>query len=799
MPCWASFGAWLSGLPSAGAGNEAGTASPTLPVCRSQQVAEPCPDRHFFFFNFPSNYFNPLPRIPYMRNQPVVFSKILALVLPVTVGLGCGLKRDWSICAPNDKEPCLPGYVCTADLRCVLPGDGGTDGVLAVDSRGPTGAVASGGTGGGNASAGVGGGSGNSGAAGGNASSGVSGGNASAGDEGGNASGVASGGNASAGAGSGNASGGAPGPTPSGAAAAGGRGGAAGGNPSGGAGGGNPSSVAAGGNVAGSASGGNATGGVGGAKVPDAAVDAPAPTPDAFVPLAVGVACSANADCASGNCADGVCCSGPCTACNACIQTLTGKADGTCAPISSGQDPHNTCTDETASKPCGNDGACDGAGACRKVSNSKICTPASCSADKQTFTPAATCDGAGTCPAAKAQDCGAFQCATTGCLKICAAQADCDTTSYCDTGTNTCATKLSNGLTASQGYQCTSGIVADGVCCNQACTTGCSACTSALNGQASNTTGQCLPVVAGKADPHSTCTASPPCGLDGTCDGSAHCRYTAGGTSCAPASCAGSTLTTKACDGTTHTCVSSSSACANALICASATACKMGSCTADIDCVTGDYCASGTCAPKKDNGGSCSANSQCKNGNCVSNICCDSACGQCNSCATGTCTPVADLTTCGTGKVCVSGSCIACSSGTSCQRAPLALPASPPIFARLERFPVRPGVPCAQRAGPSQKGPPAAPARFAAAAAASLVPPAVPASPPIFARPERFPVRPGVPCAQRAGPSQKGPPAAPARFAAAAVALLVPPAVPVSPPISARPERFPVRPEVPCA
>lgn len=189
--------------------------------------------------------------------------------------------------------------------------------------------------------------------------------------------------------------------------------------------------------------------------MPDAAVDAPAPTPDAFVPLAVGVACSANADCASGNCADGVCCSGPCTACNACIQTLTGKADGTCAPISSGQDPHNTCTDETASKPCGNDGACDGAGACRKVSNSKICTPASCSADKQTFTPAATCDGAGTCPAAKAQDCGAFQCASTGCLKACATQADCDTTSYCDTGTNTCAAKLSNGSAASQGYQCT--------------------------------------------------------------------------------------------------------------------------------------------------------------------------------------------------------------------------------------------------------------------------------------------------------------------------------------------------------
>ena len=70
-----------------------------------------------------------------MKNQRFVRSRVLALLLPATLGLGCGLKRDWSICAPNDKQKCLPGYVCTPDLRCVLAGDGGSDALLAGDSR----------------------------------------------------------------------------------------------------------------------------------------------------------------------------------------------------------------------------------------------------------------------------------------------------------------------------------------------------------------------------------------------------------------------------------------------------------------------------------------------------------------------------------------------------------------------------------------------------------------------------------------------------------------------------------------
>jgi alpha-tubulin suppressor-like RCC1 family protein len=77
-----------------------------------------------------------------MKNQRFVCSRMLALILPVTLGLACGLKRDWNYCTSND--PCKPGYICTAEWTCVLPGDGGSDGLVAVDGRGATDAVGGG-------------------------------------------------------------------------------------------------------------------------------------------------------------------------------------------------------------------------------------------------------------------------------------------------------------------------------------------------------------------------------------------------------------------------------------------------------------------------------------------------------------------------------------------------------------------------------------------------------------------------------------------------------------------------------
>ena len=395
-------------------------------------------------------------------------------------------------------------------------------------------------------------------------------------------------------------------------------------------------------------------------------IDAPADAPSDFpTGVPVGSTCQVNGDCTLGHCIDGVCCESACDGCNACSNAYTGKDDGKCASASTGQDPHKACNDETASNLCGNDGTCDGLGACRKAGAGRSCGKASCG-DGKTFTPAPTCDGLGMCVTGKSKTCDPYPCADTGCLVTCdptATTSNCDKGSYCDATSKVCVTQKADGQPAKNPSECSSGIIADGVCCHEACA-GCKACTAALNGQADTTTGQCLPVKAGIDDPHKTCTAGPICGIDGKCDGAGACRYTASGTSCAADACSGSTLTKSSCDGTAHTCAAVTSVCPNGLICGSTSACKT-SCTANSDCVSG-FCSSGTCKTKVADGGACAADGDCQNAHCLSGICCATTCGVCNSCATGTCKAADNGKTCDPGKFCNAGTCGACADGSSC-------------------------------------------------------------------------------------------------------------------------------------
>jgi len=508
-----------------------------------------------------------------MRNQRAVYSMVLALLLPVTLGLAC-VKRNWDFCSPS--APCKTGYICTEDWRCMLP-DGGSDGLVPVDGHGT--AVA--------------------------------------------------------------AEGGLDGPAPTGTD---GPGGTAPG----------PDAVDSAGSTvpdaAPSTPGIDAAGGAGGSSGgPDAASDVlPAPS-DAPSLLTLGSPCSVGNACASGICADAVCCDKDCIGCNACAQALTGQPSGTCAPVISGKNAHNFCKDETTTKKCGNDGTCDGAGACRNASTSVVCTDSSCNGS--VYTPVSTCDGKGACVAVKTQDCAPFLCAQTGCSKTCTTAADCDsTTSYCDTVAKTCAAKLSNGRPASSGSQCTSGVVADGVCCDKACT-GCSACTRALNGQ---TDGQCLPVPAGQTA-HNACAASNvPCGLTGMCDGAGSCQFGARATPCG-STCTGSTLTPKTCDG--------------------AGACVSGT---SRTCDNSAACDGDVCGAKKTAGATCTTGTDCASGKCVDNmagtskICCSSACSgtcqACNSDGSGCTTKNAGAadSACGTSASCQTGTC---QSGGTCQQA----------------------------------------------------------------------------------------------------------------------------------
>jgi len=401
-------------------------------------------------------------------------------------------------------------------------------------------------------------------------------------------------------------------------------------------------------------------GGGGGGAGPDAPVDVPALQPDApnitrDTLAAVGAPCSASTECAAGNCVDGVCCAGPCSGCNACGVALTGKDDGVCAPVIGGKDPHGTCADETTTNQCGNDGWCDGAGACRKVSTSHVCVDASCTGS--VFTPTSTCDGAGACKTVKSVDCAPSPCAKSGCVTTCAAQADCDkTTSYCDTVAKTCAAKKTNGSTASQTYECTSGFVADGVCCNQDNCTGCMACTKALNGQ---TDGQCRSVPQDQIA-HAACTVSTDtCGATGMCDGAGACQYIAKGTACG-STCAGGSQTLKTCDG-------------------------KGTCAAGTPTSCAPFaCAGDTCGTRKTPGFTCSSTSECDSGFCADGRCCNRACtGSCEACdvaaSPGTCTTLGSKATPHAGHPPCNGSDAPCAGqcdGTSgdCSYAPPTTP-----------------------------------------------------------------------------------------------------------------------------
>jgi len=121
-------------------------------------------------------------------------------------------------------------------------------------------------------------------------------------------------------------------------------------------------------------------------------------------------------------------------------------------------------------------------------------------------------------------------------------------------------------------------------------------------------------------------------------------------------------------------------------------------CGTDADCtLPGYFCddadGDGACALRRDNGSDCQADKQCSSALCVEGICCNAACGgPCESCALaatkGTCSPVADGTTCDDGLVCTDGD--ACDGG--------ACTGGPPLDCGAFDNPCGPGL-CSESAG----------------------------------------------------------------------------------------------------
>ena len=187
------------------------------------------------------------------------------------------------------------------------------------------------------------------------------------------------------------------------------------------------------------------------------------------------------------------------------------------------------------------------------------------------------------CGAAGTQSCNAATCGYGECVSSSCCRADAD----CEGGSycegTTCAARKENGAACSGANQCASGQCVDGVCCNSACDGACDAC------NVTGSVGTCAAVATGSA----------------------------GSPSCSP-----------------YVCNGSSTRCPTA-------------CTADSQCIAGDYCNAGACVPRLlSNGATCSAANQCDSGNCVDGVCCNSACGgSCDACnvtgSVGTCAAVA--------------------------------------------------------------------------------------------------------------------------------------------------------------
>jgi hypothetical protein len=298
----------------------------------------------------------------------------------------------------------------------------------------------------------------------------------------------------------------------------------------------------------------------------------------------IGATCAAAGDCKSGFCFDRVCCRSDCSGlCQSCAQP---GSVGTCMNVPVGADPRDECPDDGVAG-CMRDGFCDGTGACALYARGTICGAQTCTAT--TVTHAALCDGDGTCGATTTDSCGQYLCGADGkCRSTCTTSADCVAGAACVNGS--CGPKPP-GAPCGAGSECASAICAQGVCCKTACAGTCKSCAIA------GSEGECIDVPSG-ADPLAQCADQGPttCGTDGLCDGAGACRQYSGATTCADATCTGSTATpSRSCNGAGVCLMALPVSCAPYL-CGAGGACRT-CCASDADCVAPNVCTGTTCGP----------------------------------------------------------------------------------------------------------------------------------------------------------------------------------------------------------
>jgi len=334
----------------------------------------------------------------------------------------------------------------------------------------------------------------------------------------------------------------------------------------------------------------------------------------------LGAACSSAATCRSGYCADGVCCETPCEGDYfACVEAVTGLADGTCAlwPLAT------ACT---VAQQCASGFCSDG-----------ICCNAACDTANDSCLEVLTGLPDGTCgKTATGNPCTAGGACATG---FCSDGVCCDVA--CDTVNDSCVEVLTGlpdgtcalamaGVACTSDARCASEHCVDGVCCESDCATVCMACATEKTGASDGT---CAPVL-GDTDPDDDCdpVGSGVCQTPGVCDGDGACASRAG-TVCLPAECSstGAALTlANVCD-TDGSCNPQGTVDCQGFVCRDG-AC-LATCTSAADCAGSRQCVGGSCGEGRGLGATCTGDDECGSGYCVEEVCCNEACDQaCESC-----------------------------------------------------------------------------------------------------------------------------------------------------------------------
>lgn len=166
------------------------------------------------------------------------------------------------------------------------------------------------------------------------------------------------------------------------------------------------------------------------------------------------------------------------------------------------------------------------------------------------------------------------------------------------------ACKTAVGVPATNAADCASGLVADGVCCDQACDTGCVACRADLK-ESGTRSGVCDSAKAG-TDPKSACAEDDraTCGRNGACDGRGGCARYANDTPCGPVACLDDRSTSRICDGLGECSASAKSVSCGLYVCRESEGC-LTACTSDADCGERSNCDVATRSCVANEGASC--------------------------------------------------------------------------------------------------------------------------------------------------------------------------------------------------